>query len=73
MLIGISLYAMIARFFVNIAPAMLQSCLPSYHPSKVKDPEWVSRWSAAYASLPKNSIPLLDTSDPDIPARFRPA
>lgn len=69
----LSLYAMIVRFFVNIAPAMLQSCFPSYHPSKVKDPDWVSRWSAAYAGLPKNSIPLLDTSDPDIPARFSPA
>ena len=51
---------------------MLQSCLPSYHPSKVKDPDWVTRWSEAYANLPKNIIPLLDTSDPDIPARFRP-
>lgn len=68
----LSLYAMIARFFVNVGPAMLQSCLPSYHPSKVNDPDWVSRWSEAYANLPKNSIPLLDTSDPDIPARFRP-
>jgi hypothetical protein len=67
------LYAMIARFFVNIAPAMLQSLRPSYHPSKMQDPDWVSRWSRAYANLPKGSIPLLDTGNPDIPAQFAPA
>ena len=66
------LYAMIARFFVNVAPAMLQSILPFYHPSKVKDPDWVSRWSAAYANLPIGSIPLLDTGSPEIPAQFAP-
>ena len=64
------LYAMVARFFVNVSPVMLQSVLPSYHPSKVKDPDWVSRWTTAYAGLPVNSIPLLDTSDPEIPAQF---
>lgn len=64
------LYAMIARFFVNIAPAMLQSLLPAYHPSKLKDPDWVGRWSLAYADLPEGRIPLLDTSNPEIPAQF---
>jgi uncharacterized protein len=61
---------MIARFFVNIAPAMLQSLLPAYHPSKLKDPDWVRRWSLAYAALPEGRIPLLDTSNPEIPAQF---
>ena len=64
------LYRMVVRTFVNIAPAMFQSLLPGYHPSKIKDPEWVSRWASAYAGLADNSIPLLDTSDPDIPAQF---
>jgi uncharacterized protein len=67
------LYAMIARFFVNVAPAMLQSLMPSYHPSKVKDPDWVARWAQAYANLPKGSIPLLDTGNPEIPAEFAAA
>lgn len=64
------LYRMIARFFVNISPAMIKSVLPGYHPSKIEDPDWVSRWTAAYAHLPKNSIPLLNTMDPEIPAQF---
>jgi predicted metal-dependent hydrolase len=64
------LWAMIARFFWRASPAMLRSLVPGYHPSKVKDPGWVARWASAYADLPENSIPLLDTSDPDIPAQF---
>ncbi len=49
---------------------MLRSLLPGYHPGKVSDPGWVARWADAYAGLPANAIPLLDTSDPEIPARF---
>lgn len=65
------LYQMVARFFVNIAPAMLKSLLPGYHPSKMTDPGWVKRWTDAYANLPENHIPLLDTQDPEIPAQFK--
>jgi predicted metal-dependent hydrolase len=64
------LYAMIARFMRRGSPAMLRSLKPSYHPSKVKDPQGVARWIDAYANLPENMIPLLDTKDPDIPAQF---
>ena len=60
----------IGRFLVHASPAMLRSLVPGYHPSKVQDPKWVQRWADAYANLPDKSIPLLDTSDPDIPARF---
>ena len=65
------LYHMIARFFVHTSPAMLHSMMPGYHPSKVKDPQWVARWIKAYSNLPANSIPLLNTRDPEIPAQFR--
>ena len=61
---------MIARFVRHASPAILQSLLPGYHPSKVKDPAWVAQWIEAYAKLPADCIPLLDTSDPEIPARF---
>lgn len=64
------LYKMIARAFANVGPALVKSLLPGYHPSKVKDPDWVIRWAQAYAGLQENEIPLLDTSDPDIPAHF---
>lgn len=63
-------YGMVARFLISASPAMLRSLVPNYHPSNVKDPKWVARWTGAYANLPPNTIPLLDTSDPDIPAQF---
>lgn len=64
------LWAMVGRFFLHTSPAMLRSLLPGYHPSRVRDPAWVAQWASAYAGLPAGSIPLLDTADPQIPARF---
>lgn len=64
------LWVMVARFLLHTSPAMLRSLMPGYHPSKADDPEWVERWASAYAGLPAGAIPLLDTSDPEIPARF---
>ena len=64
------LYAMVGRFLVHTSPAMVRSLLPQYHPAKVTDPDWVARWAKAYADLPEGHIPLLDTADPEIPARF---
>lgn len=64
------LYRMVARFLIHTSPAMLRSLLPGYHPANVRDPQWVQRWAEAYAGLAPGSIPLLDTADPEIPARF---
>lgn len=64
------LWLMVARFLLHISPAMLRSLLPGYHPSKVRDPAWVAHWASAYSGLGEGSIPLLDTGDPEIPARF---
>ena len=66
----LALYRMVARFLLHASPAMLRALVPGYHPSKVKDPKWVQHWGDAYADLPDGAIPLLDTADPDIPARF---
>ena len=64
------LWAMVARFLLHTSRAMLRSLLPGYHPAKASDPDWVARWASAYAALPAGAIPLLDTADPEIPARF---
>lgn len=64
------LWAMVARFLLHTSPAMLRSLLPGYHPAGAHDPDWVKRWAGAYAALPQGAIPLLDTADPEIPARF---
>ena len=64
------LWIMVARFLIHTSPAMLRSLLPGYHPARVRDPAWVSHWADAYAGLPEGEIPLLDTADPQIPARF---
>ncbi len=68
----LALYGMVGRFFLYASPAMLRALIPGYHPAKVEDPNWVARWADAYRSLPDGAIPLLDTSDPKIPARFAP-
>ncbi|MEH6662310.1 MAG: metal-dependent hydrolase [Parasphingorhabdus sp.] len=64
------LWAMVMRFLVKTSPAMLRSLVPGYHPGKVKDPDWVARWTKAYTDLPEGKIPLLDTGNADIPAQF---
>ena len=66
----VRLWAMVARFLLHTSPAMLRSLLPGYHPAKVRDPAWVAHWADAYSGLPGDAIPLLDTADPEIPARF---
>ena len=64
------LLKMETAFLANVGKFLLHSMLPSHNPRKVSDPEWVSQWAAAYDNLAENEIPLLDTSHPDIPARF---
>ena len=66
----LKVYQMVARFLIHTSPSMLKSLLPGYHPAKVKDPGWVAQWVGAYADLPADCIPLLDTSDAEIPASF---
>ena len=66
----LTLYGMIARFFWHASPAMLRALVPGYHPTKVKDPAWIDHWADAYNGLAEGEIPLLDTSNPEIPARF---
>lgn len=66
----LALYSMVLSFFWNAGPAMLRALIPGYHPSKVEDPKWVEQWAGAYEGLEEGEIPLLDTSNPDIPARF---
>lgn len=66
----LTLWKMVGQFFLNIAPAMLRALLPNYHPSKVKDPEWVNQWVDAYSKLEEGEIPILDTSDPEISPLF---
>lgn len=66
----LALYGMVGRFFLHASPAMLRALVPGYHPSKVVDPRWIEQWADAYDGLADGQIPLLDTGDPEIPARF---
>lgn len=59
-----------AAFLVNVGKFLLHSMFPGHDPRKVTDPAWVSEWADAYDNLDEGHIPLLDTSHPDIPARF---
>ena len=57
-------------FVTHVGKFLLGSMMPGHHPSRVKDPDWVFEWMDAYTDLPEGQIPLLDTSDPEIPAQF---
>lgn len=66
-----TLWKMVIRFCTKIAPAMLRAFKPSYHPSKVEDPEWVNQWVDAYCGLQEGEIPILDTLDPELSPKFK--
>lgn len=69
----LTLYAIVLKFFASVTPTVIKAIMPRFHPSKVRDPEWVEKWAHAYSDLPDDTIPLLDTSDPDIPPQFKHA
>jgi len=58
------------NFVWNVGKLLVISARPGYHPASVSDPDWVKQWMHAYDGLSQDQIPLLDTSDPNIPAQF---
>lgn len=60
-------------FLWHVGRMLAGSMMPGYHPRRVTDPAWVAQWTSAYAHLPADHIPLLDTRNPEIPAQFAPA
>ncbi|MEE4283705.1 MAG: metal-dependent hydrolase [Pseudomonadales bacterium] len=57
----LALWRMVCRFFLKVAPSMLQASLPSHHPDSTEDPVWVDRWRSAYTDIDADHLPLLDT------------
>ncbi|GJL75745.1 MAG TPA: metal-dependent hydrolase [Nitrosomonas nitrosa] len=56
----------------NVGPFMFRALLPSFNPRQVQDPQWMKDWVKGYTTLPKDAlIPLLDTSNPDMPVPFK--
>ncbi|TDJ37357.1 MAG: metal-dependent hydrolase [Gammaproteobacteria bacterium] len=66
----VRLWRMVGQFYRNVTPALFRSLAPGHHPDHVADPDWIAQWATAYAELPAQVVPLLDTDDPAIPARF---
>ncbi|MEO1078801.1 MAG: metal-dependent hydrolase [Pseudomonadota bacterium] len=64
------LYRMVASFFANATPAMARALVPGYHPQRVPDPAWAELWGDHYKRLKEGEIPLLNTSDSEIPPVF---
>ena len=64
------LWAMLARFFLNVSPAMLRAALPWHHPDQVSDPLWVQQWAQSYSTIDDDHLPILDTRGPDIAPTF---
>lgn len=59
-----------AAFFKAVAPVVARSVLPSHDPRNHADPTWVREWIAGYASATGGVVPMLDTSDPQMPVPF---
>ena len=55
----------------NVGPSLLRAMRPGHNPRYDEDPQWQKNWVAAHKRLaPDAPIPLLDTSDPDVPVPF---
>ena len=55
----------------NVSPYLFHALLPWHNPRSFKDPEWMLEWIEGYNKQEEiNSIPLLDTNNPDIPVPF---
>ncbi len=55
----------------NIGPYLLRAMKPSFNPRQESEPQWMKDWVAGYATLPAGAnIPLVDTSDPEMPVPF---
>lgn len=57
-------------FFAAVLPVVLRSALPSHDPRDHADPRWVRDWIAGYATTQGDSVPLIDTSDDNMPVPF---
>jgi uncharacterized protein len=66
----IRLWRRTGEFFLAIFPVLIRSAVPGHQAEDEKDPAWVRDWINGYALRPDDSVPLVDTSDPDIPVPF---
>lgn len=58
-------------FIINVGPFCFRALLPGFNPRKERDPQWMRDWMQGYSSLPRGALlPLLDTSDADMPVPF---
>lgn len=61
------------EFFLAILPTLLRSAIPGHDPEDEKDPVWVRDWINGYALRSDETVPLVDTSNPDLPVPFHSA
>lgn len=69
----VRLWRRTGEFFFAILPTLLRSAIPGHDPEDEKDPAWVRDWINGYALRSDDTVPLVDTSDPDMPVPFGPA
>ncbi|MEM8621098.1 MAG: metal-dependent hydrolase [Actinomycetota bacterium] len=62
-----------AEFFVNVLPVVIRSMSPAHDPRDHADPHWVREWINGYAAASDGPVPLLDTSDAEMPVPFAAA
>jgi predicted metal-dependent hydrolase len=62
----------LGNLLVNVGPFILRALLPGFNPRQEHDPQWMRDWVNGYEKLPEGAlIPLVDTSDPEMPVPFQ--
>ena len=55
----------------HVGPFMVRALSPWFNPRQDEDPQWQKDWVAGHSRLPAGAaLPLVDTSDPDVPVPF---
>ena len=55
----------------NVGPFALRALSPAYNPRQERDPEWYESWVSGHARLgADDALPLVDTTNPDMPVPF---
>lgn len=56
---------------LNVGPFIIRALFPAYDPRQENDPVWYADWVSGHALLESNDpLPLVDTSDPEMPVPF---
>ena len=67
----VSIFRELCAVVYNVGPFALRALSPAYNPRQERDPEWYESWVSGHARLgADDALPLVDTTNPDMPVPF---